>query len=473
MSENEPIVPPRADALPSTDVQLAPESGDGAAAPPNLGLPARSLVQEPRWPHPSFGWALLWCLLFTIVTQLPGAVIAGVVAVVLSLVARERFPLDTSSPEKLYKSDAMNIGLAVAFYVTEILVVGFSWLIIRLVVGRDWARQLAVRHPSLIHTLLALASFPVLALMGNVVYELLKASRWVPSISKANPLDVVNFWAAVFAVLGVAVLVSWLVAGFGWTRKLAARPTQPADILIVAAVLPLLLGSIAAVYEGLHWTIQVPGLESLRLGGMEEMTELFGSWPLVFAVLVIGVGPGIGEELWCRGFLGRGLVGSHGAVLGVLGSSFCFGLIHVDPCQGTMAMVMGLWLHFVYLSTRSLLLPMLLHFLNNSMAVLGTRLPQLDFLDAKPAAIPATVYVSSGLLVAALIYALYQSRPRLEPAALDQPLFWRPPWQGVECPPPGGGARLTHPAPSFLAMSLAVASFVLFAAACAVWIQGR
>ncbi len=256
------------------------------------------------------------------------AVIVG-----LMLLRPDQFPKGVlANQTALLKSEPMGVALAVAFFFTELLVVGFSVLVIRLVVGRDWTRQLAVRRPSVAHTLLALASLPALVMLGNVAYEVL--------------------------------------------RKI----------------------------------LHMPSLSDFGLSGMEEMVDIFAKWPWGFAVLVIGLGPGIGEELWCRGFLGRGLVGNYGVVLGVLASSFFFGLIHIDPCQGTMAMLMGLWLHFVYLTTRSMWLPMLLHFLNNSLAVVAPRFSQLDFLDAKPSDIPVNVYVTAGLLLTGVAYALYQSR---------------------------------------------------------------
>jgi membrane protease YdiL (CAAX protease family) len=285
----------------------------------------------------------------------------------------------------------MSIALAVAFFITELLVIGVSLLVIRLVVGRDWPRQLAVRRPSAAHTFLAVASLPALLILGNVAYDILRNVLHMPSIS------------------------------------------------------------------------------DLGIGGMEEMVRVFSRWPWPFAVLVIGAGPGIGEELWCRGFLGRGLVGTHGILLGVLATSFFFGFIHLDPCQGTMAMLMGLWLHFVYLTTRSLWLPMLLHFLNNSVAVVSPRFSELAILDAKPSDIPTIVYVAGGLLLAAVAYGLYQSRACLEAEGTEPIPNWRPPYEGVEYPPPHSGTRVVHPPVSVPAFLLAGASFCLFVLACMAW----
>jgi membrane protease YdiL (CAAX protease family) len=401
MPENDPASEQPADesiAPPPADYQHPPPAeGERPAMPPGwqpeLELPERSLRRAPRWPHPNFGWSCLWCLLFIFATQIPGAIIAVAVLMGMMLLRPDQFPQGAlSNQAALLKSEPVSMALGIAFFITELLVIGFSLLVIRLVVGRDWTRQLAVRRPSVSHTLLALASFPALVMLGNVSYEVLR-----------------------------------------------------------------------------H-VLHVPSLSDYGLSGMEEMGDIFAKWPWTFAVLVIGVGPGIGEELWCRGFLGRGLVGNYGAVMGVLASSFFFGFIHIDPCQGTMAMLMGLWLHYVYLTTRSLWLPMLLHFLNNSLAVVGPRISQLNFVDAKPGDIPVPVYVTTGLLLAGVAYALYQSRARLAANTPDQILIWRPEYEGVKYPPLDSETRVAHPWPSLPAVVAAVGGFFLFVAACVAWV---
>src|SRR5690242_15831638 len=58
---------------------------------PELELPQRTVAQRPRWPHPNFWWSILWCLLFLFVTQIPGGVIAVIVAVGLMFLWPERF----------------------------------------------------------------------------------------------------------------------------------------------------------------------------------------------------------------------------------------------------------------------------------------------------------------------------------------------------------------------------------------------
>ncbi len=165
-------------------------------------------------------------------------------------------------------------------------------------------------------------------------------------------------------------------------------------------------------------------------------------WALPPAVFIIAVMPAIGEELWCRAFLGRGLVGKHGYVLGVLGTSFLFGAIHVDPAQGMVAMVMGIGLHYFYLTTRSLLIPMLMHFLNNALAVVLPSIPSLVKLgqDNNQGERSVALYTGGAALLFAVCWALYQSRPRLIDDGSGP--GWRPPYPGVALPLPGSGTRL-------------------------------
>jgi membrane protease YdiL (CAAX protease family) len=329
---------------------------------------------------------VLWCL-GIIALQLVIASVAAGVIIVAALIAPQAFPSgNEASTENVLHSRPVMIGLGVGFLVFFVALIGFGLLALRLVVGRDWTRRVALRRPSLIQFLFVLAGFPCLAILGNVSYALLRAAG-------------------------------------------------------------------------------VPSISDLKLTGMEEAIQLFNQWPWAFAVLVIGVGPGIGEELWCRGFLGQGLVGRYGVVVGVLLSSFFFGFIHLDPCQGAMAALMGIFLHFVYLTTRSLWMPMLLHFLNNSVAVFTPRVQWLNDLDLPPAQVPAALYVTAALLLAAVIYGLMASRSRL--VGMDGgPPAWQPSYPGVEFPPPGSGTVVERPNPGLLPLLLVAASFTAFVLVC-------
>jgi membrane protease YdiL (CAAX protease family) len=392
MSANDPAPEPvqeNADAAWPEEALAGPAlHGLTTDLPPQPPYPPPPSVRRPRPPHPGFWWSLLWCVGFLLFTQVPGALLGILLLGALMFLAPQRLGDFQAAKGGLPDSPAVSAVMAVTFAFTELLVVGFSWLVLRLAVGRDWARQVALRRPGLAHLLLVLAGFPALALLGNGAYEVIRHVLHVPSL---------------------------------------------ADLL--------------------------------KLPDMEQMIKVFAQWPWPVAVLVIGAGPGVGEELWCRGFLGRGLVGRYGWPLGVLFTSFYFGLIHMDPAQGLYAMLVGLGLHFVYLTTRSLWLPILLHFLNNSLSVVVTRLPHLERFDSAPGtAIPAHVFVTAAVVVLTVGWALYQSRARLE--APGGEAAWRPPYPGVEYPPAHSGTRVAHPWPSWPASFAALAALAAFFTSC-------
>ena len=126
--------------------------------------------------------------------------------------------------------------------------------------------------------------------------------------------------------------------------------------------------------------------------------------------------------------------------------------------------MLGLGLHLVYLATRSILVPMLLHFLNNSLAVLALTLPDshLDAVNEAPqGSAPiynVLLYLAAGALLATVGWALYRSRARVisESGARDS---WSPPFPGVEYPPPFSDVIVIRPGPGWVAVGLVAVTF--------------
>jgi membrane protease YdiL (CAAX protease family) len=368
---------PSSAAAPSEDfpVALSSPPEDGADV---LALPA------PRRAHPGFWASLGWCVLFVLVTQ--GIALSVMIGVLLALAMLSGNPQATlkgmGNAEALRGSAIFSRALAAGMFVAEAVSVLLAWLVIRLVVGADWKRRLALRRPGMVHFLLGLAMFVAAMVLANTVALLVKQAQ-----------------------------------------------------------------------------VAVTGQGSNEL---EETMKIFGQWPLPFAVLVIGIGPGIAEELWCRGFLGRGLVGRYGAVLGVLLTSIWFGLMHVyPPHQVAGTMVLGLALHFIYLTTRSLLLPMFLHFLNNTVALVATRLADPNSATATEAISPL---LCLGAIVLALAagWALYRSRARLQGDAAQGQASGSRDYPGVEFPPAGSGMIVVRPWPGWLPSGLVLAALAIF-----------
>jgi membrane protease YdiL (CAAX protease family) len=94
---------------------------------------------------------------------------------------------------------------------------------------------------------------------------------------------------------------------------------------------------------------------------------------VLFAVVALGIGPGIGEELFFRGFL-QSMLGDHWRRAAIPLAAGAFALAHVDPVHAAAAFPLGLYLGALRCRTGSTLGAILAHAANNSLAVLGATL---------------------------------------------------------------------------------------------------
>lgn len=286
--------------------------------------------------------------------------------------------------------------------------------------------------------------------MASVSPESLTKEMLMPALALAQVAGIL------FSCLALRI-----VAGRGWTRKVAFRRPGWFHLLLTVLVVPALV----IVSNGLYALAKkilppIPGID------MEQFVGDLGNWPVWLGVLIVGLGPGLSEELWCRAFLGRGLAGRNGVAARLLMSSLFFGLIHIDPRQGSMAAVMGLILYFVYLTTRSLWMPMLVHFLNNSTSVLASHVEN-NPIDQNPEEIPLVVFAAGAFLMVTLLVALYQTRARLVREDGLGPPTWEPLCTGIDLPPPGSGTRVVQPRPTAAVVVLIAAGVLAFAGALA------
>jgi membrane protease YdiL (CAAX protease family) len=455
-------------ALPDPDdIHVLPEEPEPFLAEladdePPIRLRRRRPARPPEPPHPGFWWAILWCVLMYMVAQI---VPAFAVITILAVIEGVRAGSFEAAMQWLGGLNTNKSYLLPLMGTVEAMMILSGWVVIRLIVGRDWAREVAVRLPTVTHTVLSVIAWPALAITSAGAYLLVKGA--VPGFVELP--DYVVTIAAVLGIVSLCWVLVRLTTGRDWTKVLARqRPAVQLVVTLVAGVGVLAL----AVQLFRFFRPHVVSLDFLPKelveGAMESAVQDFRRWPPWLGVLIVGLGPGIGEELWCRAFFGRGLVGRHGVVMGVVLTSLFFGAIHVDPHQGMMAAVMGLALHFSYLTTRSLFVPILLHFLNNSLSMVGDKLSDLlgrpgekfQHIDADAEAIPWLVFLTAAGLLAAVGWALYASRGRLARTDGSDLPPWQPPFAGVAHPPPGSGTSVVYPWPGLLPCLAVIAGVV-------------
>jgi membrane protease YdiL (CAAX protease family) len=304
----------------------------------------------------------------------------------------------------------------------------------------------------------------ILATVGVIIWMIATRQNFAGNALQNAILMPALALAQVVTIL-FSILALLFMLGIHWPRRIGLRLPSAWHFLLTLLMVPAVVLLANAAYAIARRYL--PGISDLGLPGMEDMVKTFGTWPWYLAVLIIGLGPGLGEELWCRGFLGLGLFGRNGIVARVMVASFFFGLIHGDPRQGTMAALMGLCLHYIYLTTRSLWMPILVHALNNSTSVLGARFETAKVLDQEPEMIPWYLYAGAAVLFVTLAISLYHTHARLKNERPDEPPLWQPTYPGVEHPPPGCGVVVAYPRPGLLDFGLVFLGAATFGCAIA------
>ena len=263
----------------------------------------------------------------------------------------------------------------------------------------------------------------------------------------------VGVTAGVVGGFALMFLYAWLLArlvfGKGWVRTVAFR--TPSVWQLVIAWVVFLPGMMYTV-EGLDVLVRsLAGWQNTTYNWMASALTVSPVW---LGLLAIAVGPGVVEEVFCRGFIGRGLVGRHGWVFGVFLTSLLFGVLHMEPIHVLMTMLMGVCLHYTLATSRSLWVPILLHATNNGSWAVATALG----LPQSPATDPLTMAIQypCGMALLALgAWALWSCRAKVVPTD-DTAGGWTPRFPGVAAPPPDSGLKTVEGRPHPLPLVLAV-----------------
>lgn len=148
----------------------------------------------------------------------------------------------------------------------------------------------------------------------------------------------------------------------------------PAMCAVLAAVGTLALSFIA---DGISAVLpKMP--ESLK-----KMLESMVNGNFFVNFLCVSIFAPLFEEWLCRGMVLRGLLGNGlKPVWAVIISAVFFAVIHLNPWQAIPAFLLGCLFGLVYYKTGSLKLTMLMHFVNNTFALVISRIPAFKDMDS-------------------------------------------------------------------------------------------
>lgn len=165
--------------------------------------------------------------------------------------------------------------------------------------------------------------------------------------------------------------------------------------------LELLVASVGVLGASFFLDGLIQRLGLSEVGALADLERRLSVLPLsgkLVAAMALGFFPGLGEELFFRGYLLRRLARLSGLTHAMLTSALTFGLFHLDPVQSPAAAILGLYLGGVSVLTGSLWAPICAHAVNNAAATLFTMI-ELEDGAARVLAITGLIAAVSALFV--------------------------------------------------------------------------
>lgn len=169
------------------------------------------------------------------------------------------------------------------------------------------------------------------------------------------------------AIFAAIALVAARLSPQPIVRRLRlGRPQTTPQVMVVALVGTFGIQMAFVAASALGW---VP--ESAVLERVGEIVSGIRGTTVFFAILAIGVAPGIGEELLFRGYVQTRLSERFGPVLAVILTAVAFGSMHLDLSQGIFALAMAAYLGMLTEKVGSILPAIICHAMNNSLATIA------------------------------------------------------------------------------------------------------
>lgn len=126
----------------------------------------------------------------------------------------------------------------------------------------------------------------------------------------------------------------------------------------------------------------------------------------VASIVTVAIAAPVLEEILFRGIILHGLLKNYGAGLSITFSSLLFALIHGNIAQGLGAFLMGLFMGWLYWKTKSLYLPIILHFVNNSLSCVGMFIVPQEQIDTNLIDIVANDQLYYALVLGSIIFCV-------------------------------------------------------------------
>lgn len=153
----------------------------------------------------------------------------------------------------------------------------------------------------------------------------------------------------------------------------------------------------AFVADGINSAVMPPVPE-----WFEAIMEQMMNGPIWITLISVSIFAPLFEEWLCRGLVLRGLLQKMRPASAILVSAAFFALLHMNPWQALPAFILGILFGYVYYRTGSLKMTMLMHCVNNTMAVIFNLIPSLA--EAESFADVLSPWAYAGIMTACIAF---------------------------------------------------------------------
>ncbi|MDR1056919.1 MAG: CPBP family intramembrane metalloprotease [Prevotellaceae bacterium] len=222
------------------------------------------------------------------------------------------------------------------------------------------------------------------------------------SLTLAYQNSLLKSWITLFSYIATfALLFFFIKQQLKIRRQVIKLDFDNPDATVLWFLLFITLLS-AIVIEPLSAWIPVPEWFSNIIGNMVSLN--FASF------LTVVIAAPLCEESLCRGIILKGLLKNNmKPEYAIMCSALIFAALHLNPWQGIPAFLLGCLMGWAYYKSKSLWVPVFIHFVNNGFAFLllaVTNNPDLTTRDLTGGSSYIAVYLASVVLLITLLYGL-------------------------------------------------------------------
>jgi len=221
----------------------------------------------------------------------------------------------------------------------------------------------------------ALISFSLVAALLHI--PMADMQKVIMQPEYASMAQLANALASIIA-FGLPSIALAMVAKGNWYTHLgftAVKSYQQIGIVILLALTGLILsGALGSLTEKIpiptHFKTWAENLEAQYKKAMLSMTHMNSFMDLAYALIAVAIIPAIIEEVYFRGTLQKIVLDLTGKpYAAIILTAIFFSAIHFSFFGFLSRMALGMVLGYIYHYSKNIWLPILLHFLNNGIAV--------------------------------------------------------------------------------------------------------